>query len=140
MPGHPGPSTTSISPAGAGTAPSCRMAPRAASCARVSGLLSPRELVEPRSAAAARRTLGGGRAFLGDDEDVEPAKGLGVAGEGAVGGGDQDAAQLFGVACPHLDDARVVGAGGAVGAQNQLQPRGQVQIEAAQRNRIEIGG
>ena len=38
-PGHPGPSTTCISPAGAGTAPNCRIAPRAASCARLSGLL-----------------------------------------------------------------------------------------------------
>ena len=41
MPGQPGPRTTSISPAGAGTAPSCRMAPRAASRARLSGLLEP---------------------------------------------------------------------------------------------------
>ncbi len=41
IPGQPGPSTTSISPAGAATAPSCRIAPRAASRARVSGLLEP---------------------------------------------------------------------------------------------------
>ncbi len=40
-PGHPGPSTTSISPAGASAAPSCRIAVRAASCAKCSGLWSP---------------------------------------------------------------------------------------------------
>jgi hypothetical protein len=79
-------------------------------------------------------------AVFGDDEDVEPAEGLGVAGEGAVGGGDEDAAQLFGVAGADLHDARIEGARGAVGAQNQLEARGQVQIEAAQRNGIKIGG
>ena len=77
---------------------------------------------------------------LGDDEDIEAAEGLGVAGECAVGGGDEDAAQLFGVAGADLHDARIEGAGGAVGAQNQFEARGQVEIEAAQRNGIKIGG
>ena len=78
--------------------------------------------------------------FFGDDEDIEPAKGLGVAGKGAVGCGNQDAAQFFGVAGANLNDARIIGAGGAVGAQNQFQPRGQIEIVSAQRNRIKIGG
>ena len=57
IPGQPGPSTTCISPAGAGTAPSCRIAPRAASCARCSGLFDPSELLQSRAAAAAAEPL-----------------------------------------------------------------------------------
>ena len=98
------------------------------------------ELVESSAAAAARRAFGGDGVLFGDDEDVEAAEGLGVAGEGAVGGGDEDAAQLLGVAGADLDDARVEGAGGAVGAQNQLEARGQVEIVAAQGNGVEVGG
>ena len=107
IPGQPGPRTTSISPAGAGTAPSCRIAPRAASRARCLRAFGADELVESGAPAAARRAFGGGCAVFGDDEDVEPAEGLGVAGECAVGGGDEDAAQLFGVAGADLHDARV---------------------------------
>ena len=98
------------------------------------------ELVESGAPAAARRAFGGDCAVFGDDEDVEPAEGLGVAGECAVGGGNEDAAQLLGVACADLHDARVISAGGAVGAQNQFEARGQVQIVAAQRNGIKVGG
>src|SRR5437588_431412 len=42
-PGHPGPSTTSISPAGASRASSCSSACRAASFAKYSGFLSPKK-------------------------------------------------------------------------------------------------
>ena len=59
---------------------------------------------------------------------------------GAVGGGDEDAPQLLGVAGPHLDDAGIEGARGAVGAENQIEARGQIEIEAAEGNRVEIGG
>ncbi len=52
---------------------------------------------------------------LRNDEDVEARERLGVGGEGAVGGGDEDAAQLVGEAGADLGDARVVGAGGGVG-------------------------
>ncbi len=97
------------------------------------------ELLESGAAAAAGGASCGDGAVFGDDEDVEAAEGLGVAGEGAVGGGDEDAAQLFAVAGAHLHDARIVGAGGAVGAQDQLEARGEVEVEAAERHGVEIG-
>ena len=97
------------------------------------------ELVQAGTPAAARRAFGGVCVFLGDDEDVQPAERLGVAGESAVRGGDEDAAQLLGVAGPDLHNAWIEGACGPVGSQDQFQPRGQVQIVAAQRNGIEIG-
>ena len=107
---------------------------------QVLGALGAGELVEAGAAAAAGGAFGGDGAFLGDDEDVEAAEGLGVAGEGAVGGGDEDAAEFLGVAGADLDDARVEGAGGAVGAEDELEAGGEVEIEAAERNGIEIGG
>jgi hypothetical protein len=50
------------------------------------------KLLEAGAAAAAGEAFGGGRVLLGDGEDVEAAEGLGVGGEGAVRGGDEDAA------------------------------------------------
>ena len=40
----------------------------------------------------------------------------------------------------HLHDARIEGARGAIRSQNQFEPRGQVQIVAAQRDGVKIGG
>ena len=97
------------------------------------------ELIEAGASAAAGRALGGERAVFGDDEDVEPAQRLRVAGESAVGSGDENPAQLFAVAGAHLHDARIEGARGAIGAQNQLEARGEVEIESAERHGIEIG-
>ncbi len=74
------------------------------------------EEVEFDAASSAGGAFGGLFAVLGDDEDVEAGKGLGVGGEGAVGGGDEDAAEFVGVAGADLDDARIEGAGGFVGA------------------------
>ena len=96
------------------------------------------ELIESSSAAAARRALRGARFVLGDDKHIQPAQRLRVAGKGAVAGGNQNAPQLLAVAGAHLHNARVVGACGAVGTQNQFQPRGQVQVEPAQRHRIQV--
>ena len=121
-PGQPGPRTTSISPAGAAMAPSWRMAVRAASRAKCSGDFVAFEEVHGDAAAAAAGAAGGAASaivacgVLGDDEDVEAGEGLGVGGEGAVGGGDEDAAQLVGEAGADLGDAGVVGAGSGVGA------------------------
>ena len=67
-PGHPGPSTTSISPAGAATAPSCRIAPRAASCARLLRALGSGELPQPRASARACRAPGGVLAVLAQSQ------------------------------------------------------------------------
>ena len=75
--------------------------------------------VEGDAATAARCAAGGasralvGGGILGDDEDVEAGQGLGVGGEGAVGGGDEDAAQLVVESGADLGDARVEVAGGA---------------------------
>src|ERR1035438_3241212 len=139
IPGQPGPRTTCISPAGAGTAPSWRMAPRAASLARLSGLLEPMNWSRPARPPGPRRALGGDGVFFGDDEDVEAAEGLGVAGECAVASGDEDALQFFAIAGADLDDAGVIGACGPVGAQDQLQAGGEIEIEAAEGNGGEIG-
>ena len=69
---------------------------------------------------------------------IQPAQRLRVAGKRAVRRGNQNAPQLLAVARPHLHDARIEGARRAVGAQNQLQPRRQIEVESAQRNGIEI--
>ena len=78
--------------------------------------------------------------MLGDHEYVEPAKRLGVAGKSAVAGGNQDAAQFFAVTRPDLDDARIECASGAIGAENQLKTGGEIKIESAEGNGIEVGG
>ncbi len=62
------------------------------------------ELHPAAAAGAAARVL---RSVAGDDEDVEAGQRLRVAGEGAIGGGDENAAKLVVVAGAHLHDARV---------------------------------
>ena len=74
-----------------------------------------------------------------DDKDVEPAERLRIRGESAVRGGDENAPQLFAVAGAHLDDVRAEGACGAVGALDQFEARGQIEIKAAERHRVKIG-
>jgi hypothetical protein len=74
------------------------------------------EEVELERAASAEVPLGGLFAVFGDDEDIEAGEGLGIGGEGSVGGGDEDAAEFVGVAGADLDDAGIEGAGGFVGA------------------------
>ena len=87
-----------------------------------SGAAGAGEEVHGDAAAAAAGAAGGAAGasvsagVFGDDEDVEAGERLGVGGEGAVGGGDEDAAQLVGEAGADLRDAGVVGAGGDVGA------------------------
>jgi hypothetical protein len=106
-------------------APSWRMAVRAASRAKCSGEWVPSKKSSvtrppppevPRAVAPAPSLPAG---VLGDDEDVEAGERLSVGGEGAVGGGDEDAAQLVVEAGADLGDARVEGAGGLVGALDQ---------------------
>ncbi len=115
------------------------MAPRAASLGQALRAFTAGELLEARPAAAAGGALGGEGAFFGDDEDVEAAEGLGVGGEGAVGCGDEDAAQFFRVAGADLDDAWIEGAGGAIGAEDEFEAGGEVEIESAQWDGVEIG-
>ena len=55
-------------------------------------------------------------AVFGDDKNVEAGEGLSVGGEGSVGGSDEDAAEFVGVAGADLDNARIEGACGFVGA------------------------
>ena len=50
---------------------------------------------------------------------------LAVEAEHAVAGGDQHVAQAVGVGRLHLEDARIVGAGGAVGALHQFDALGE---------------
>ncbi len=93
----------------------------------------------PTAAAAAGRAAGGVLVVFGDDEDVEPAEGLGVGGEGAVGTGDEDAAKFFAVAGAHLNDVGVEGAGGAVGALDQVEAGSQIEVESTQWDGVEVG-
>ena len=80
-------------------------------------------------------------AVLGDDEDIEPGERLRVAGKGAVGGGDKDAAQLVVETGADLDDAGVVGAGGMVGALDQARASRQISAsEVAPGNGVERRG
>jgi hypothetical protein len=76
---------------------------------------------------------------FGDDEDVEPAERLRVRGEGAVGCGDEDAAQLFAVAGADLDHMRARRRGRRGRRADQVEPGGEVEVEAAERNGVEIG-
>ena len=59
--------------------------------------------------------------------------------KGAVRGGDEDATQLLAVAGANLHDARIECTRCAIGAQNQLKARSQIEIESAQWHRVEIG-
>ena len=52
--------------------------------------------------------------------------------------GDEDPPQLFAIAGAHLHNARIVGARSTVGAQDQLEARGEIQVESAERHGIEI--
>ncbi len=101
-PGQPGPRTTGISPAGAAMAPSWRMR---ASTRRLAGKVLRRvrafEEVERDATTAAGGSAGGrtgalvAAGILGNDEDIQAGKRLGVRGESAVGCGHQDAAELI---------------------------------------------
>ena len=122
------------------------MAVRAASRAKCSGDLAPFEEVEGDAAAAAAGAAGGaaracvGCGVFGDDEDVEAGEGLGVGGEGAVGGGDEDAAELVVEAGADLGDARVVGAGCGVGALDEGELGGDLGVGGGSGDGVEGGG
>ncbi len=139
-PGQPGPRTTSISPAGAGDGAELQDRLRAASRGEAAPELfrsakwssSRRGRRLPRSRA---RVL---RAVLGDDEDIEAGERLGVAGEGAVGPGDEDAAQLVGVAGANLHDARIGCAGRAISTQQQVKFACDVRVALRGKHRIEV--
>jgi hypothetical protein len=88
------------------------------------------EEVEAHAAAAAAGAFGGVDGIFGDDEDVEARERLGVRGEGAVGGGDEDAAQLVVDAAADLRDAGVEVAGGLVGAFDEFELGGDLGVGA----------
>jgi hypothetical protein len=99
-----------------------------------------------RNAASAAGGAAGGAAgsiagcgVLGDDEDVEAGEGLCIGGEGAVGGGDEDAAQLVVEAGADLGDAGVEVAGGAVGALDERQLGGDLGVGGGSGDGVEGG-
>ena len=100
IPGQPGPSTTSISPAGAATAPSCKIAPRAASCARCSGLFDPTNCSNPDLPPPPADPFVVTAPSLGDHEHIQPAKRLRVAGKRPVRRRNQNPPQLLAVTWP----------------------------------------
>ena len=77
------------------------------------------------AAGAAARVL---RSVAGDDVTVQAGQRLRVVGEGAIGGRDENVAQLVVVAGAHLHDARVIGPRGAVRAHHQFQLGGDPRI------------
>ncbi len=119
------------------------MAVRAASRAKCSGdLVSAFEEVHGDATAAAAAAASGATvcaAVFCDDEDVEAGEGLGVGGEGAVGCGDEDAAELVVEAGADLGDARVVGAGGLVGALDESEFGGDFGVGGGSGDGVERG-
>lgn len=91
------------------------------------------------AAAAATGPASGIDAVLCDDGDVEACKGLSVTGEGAVGCGDEDAAEFVVEACADLGDAGVVGAGSLVGALDEGELGGDFGIAGGPGDRVECG-
>ena len=111
-PGQPGPSTTSMLPAGQGTASRFRSASRTASS--TSGCQKPgastRAELAAAAAALARDLAASVRAFR-DHLDVQTHQRLHVRHEGAVAGRDQHVAVLAHDAREHLAHARIAARG-----------------------------
>ncbi len=100
--------------------------------------LRPLELFQPGPASASSRAFGRHRALFRDHKHIQPAKRLRVAGKCPVRRSNQNPPQLLAITRAHLHDARIKRPRRAVGAKNQFQPRRQVKVVAAQRNRVQI--
>src|SRR5437660_4675983 len=74
------------------------------------------KIFEGDASTAAVHAMGGFVAVFGDNHHIEAAQRLGGGGDYSVAADDEDAAELFGEAGAHLNDARVAGPGGAVGS------------------------
>ncbi len=103
-----------------------------------------KEVEGDAASAATGAARGRARAFVGggilrDDEDVEAGEGLCVGGEGSVGCGDEDAAQLVVEAGADLGDAGVEVAGGTVGALDEEQFCGDLGIGGCPGDGVEGG-
>ena len=84
--------------------------------------------IEFDATAAAGGSAGGVLRIAGEDEDIHAGEGLGVGGEGTVGAGDENAAELVGEAGADLHDARIEGAGSNVGAADEGEFGGDVGV------------
>ena len=104
------------------------------------GALGANEDLQSTASAATSGAAGGVLIVFGDDEDVEPAERLGVGGVGAIGADNEDATQLFTVAGADLMYMRAESASGAVGALDEVEAGGEVEVIAAEGNGIEVGG
>ena len=113
---------------------------RAASRAKCSGLFSPSKKLSATRPPPPLVPRASWARVLRDDEDVEPGERLGIAGKGSVAGGDEDAPQLIIEAGAYLGDAGVVGAGGAVGALDELEFFGDFGVGGGTCDRVECGG
>ena len=90
-------------------------------CGEVLGRLLVQEEVEIHaSAAAGMAALRGAVVLARQRRDAHAGQRLPVEVEHAVAGGDHHLAQVVGIGRLHLEDARVVGARGAVGAFDQI--------------------
>ena len=89
-------------------------------------------------ASAARAAARASSVLPGDAKNIHARQRLEIAGESPVGADHQNAAQLFAIVGPHLEDARIVGAGGCVGPLHQGQLGADVGIYRERIHRIKI--
>ena len=132
MPGQPGPEHDLHFACGRGHGAQLQDRASCGFAGEAFGAFARGELLETGSSAAAGRAFLASCSVFGDDAHVKRHSGCVSLAKCAVGGRDENAPQLLAVAGAHLHDARIVGAGGAIGAQNQLETRGEVEVEAAE--------
>jgi len=134
--GPSGPSTTSMSPAGASRASSCRIACRAASLARtLESFRRKRSQAPPgrRRQKYPSRT----RLRLCDARNIHARQRLRVFRKRAVGADHENVPQFVGIICAHFLDSRIIPARRFIAAHQQLNLGGNVRIHRRQGHRIQ---
>ena len=103
----------------------------------VFGSLFAEEEVEGYTASAAGAAASGIGFCLGDAGNVHAGQRLRVFRKSAIGADHQNVAQFVVIAGANFLDARIVGAGGLVGAHDQFNFGGDLSVHRRQRDRIE---
>jgi len=95
------------------------------------------EEIDLDTPAAARGAASGLVAVFRQHKDAEPRQRLRIAGKGAIGGSDQNPAQLIRIAGAHLRNARIISAGSAIGAHHQIELGREIVVEVDGRSGVE---